>query len=154
MTWEMIWHYDKRMGGMMVSFSKAASYPRTCFQFNGFRGQSQQVWHGRWYDIMTRGWEWWFLSCKAAPPLHVQHVLFYYNALFTVFCLCLFLSVAQQVLLKRRHDKRMGGMMVSFSKAAPPLHARHSSPHLSNLRFHKRRDRKCEEIIVNTLFEN
>ena len=70
------------------------------------------------------------------------------------FCLCLFLSVAQQVLLKRRHDKRMGGMMVSFSKAAPPLHARHSSPHLSNLRFHKRRDRKCEEIIVNTLFEN
>ena len=47
-----------------------------------------------------------------------------------------------------------GGMMVSFYQTAPPLHAPHSSPHLSNLRFHKRRDRKCEEIIVNTLFLN
>ena len=41
------------------------------------------------------------------------------------------------------HEDETMEMMVSSHRAAPPLHAHHSSTHLSNLRFHKRRDRKC-----------
>ena len=70
MTWDM--GYDKRMGNDGF-FLQTASYPRACFQFDGFRGQTQvdqQVWHGRWYDITTRGWgnDGFFLPNSAPAP--------------------------------------------------------------------------------------